>query len=587
MINILIHSACSLLILALGRRIWKKESAALLASACFAVFPCHGEAVGWIAARDNLLAALFSLAAVHFFLKQAPGSRLWRGRLLSSFFLLLALLCKEHAIVVPGIFLISWTALAVQEQRLPLFSALRRGLSLSLPAWLLTIGFLLWRGYLLGGSTAIYSDIAPPDALSSAYWLSRADMIGILIAPLRADIFPTVLRLFFALTSLLLLLRLFLKTEHRLVGLFFLLWMAGAFVPLHWVTVDPVSFEGSRQLYQIAAPWALLMGAALSLSTVDSPSSKQQGTKQQGERRSRVAQLMVIAYPLLLLAALLPSHFLRHDASRIGRRIYLQLVSLVNSFDGDLCVVSALPYEHRGVHVATNDGQLGPAWQDEEYRGRVTLYTVRNPVNLIHSILHEEEHPELDIQRRIWNQVTEQLDMPKTDDGKYVLRGRIIEENGVHRLACSNLSIEGDENMIEQYKGQLLEMNVRELGEKRLQLMSAKAAKPLLQIPDKLRIGDLMKIRVQTEPKMQVFILQPGTHAFTPVLDFGTVFLEKPRTMAMGFADRNGIFAHEFQIPDDDKLVGIDLRIQVIIGNNKGFAAISACECRKLVSKRD
>lgn len=95
LINLLLHAGTALLLFIVLRR-WDFSAAiALLAAAIFAVHPLHSEVVNEVIGRSELLAALFTLAALAF------ARRTGRGHdLLVIISFLLALLSKEHTITL-------------------------------------------------------------------------------------------------------------------------------------------------------------------------------------------------------------------------------------------------------------------------------------------------------------------------------------------------------------------------------------------------------------------------------------------------------------------------------------------------------
>lgn len=107
-INVLIHAGNCLLVFLLARRVLASGQsgaagrnmllAASLAASLYAVHPALGEAVAWVSGRFDLLCTTFSLLALLAWL--LPGGFIRRG-LLFAVFLLLALLAKEMAVVLP------------------------------------------------------------------------------------------------------------------------------------------------------------------------------------------------------------------------------------------------------------------------------------------------------------------------------------------------------------------------------------------------------------------------------------------------------------------------------------------------------
>jgi len=116
--NILLHAACTLLVMLLLRRLGMTAGAALVAGLVFAVHPIHTENVAWIAGRTDLLAFLFSGLSLLFYLEatesrpenaadRQPGTTVRRSvfPLLSLACFALAMLAKEMSVV-----LVPWIA---------------------------------------------------------------------------------------------------------------------------------------------------------------------------------------------------------------------------------------------------------------------------------------------------------------------------------------------------------------------------------------------------------------------------------------------------------------------------------------------
>jgi hypothetical protein len=93
--NILLHALNSTLVLLLGRRLSPRSWAGPLAALLFALHASNHEAVVWISARFDLLAATFALAALCW-MTYADRSRLMPALLFG-----LAVLSKESAVALP------------------------------------------------------------------------------------------------------------------------------------------------------------------------------------------------------------------------------------------------------------------------------------------------------------------------------------------------------------------------------------------------------------------------------------------------------------------------------------------------------
>lgn len=110
--NAALHALAAALLLALVRRLGAGPGAAFAAALVFAVHPLNGQAVYWIPGRNELLLALFVLAAWLAWLRGADtGRRRWLAAHAVAW--LLALLSKETAIVFPLV----WVLYAWQARR--------------------------------------------------------------------------------------------------------------------------------------------------------------------------------------------------------------------------------------------------------------------------------------------------------------------------------------------------------------------------------------------------------------------------------------------------------------------------------------
>lgn len=163
LVNVLLHGGVTLLLWLTLSRWGLPRLAALVAAILFAVHPLHTEVLNEVVGRSELLVALFLLLALH----AAPG-RSRRSQGLVIFFFTLALLSKEHAIVLIAL--------------LPLFDAFTTGgWSVWRQRWPLYLGMLgiafLWlllRHYGVdhNGPLAQYSPTVVP--LAYVPWEIRA-----------------------------------------------------------------------------------------------------------------------------------------------------------------------------------------------------------------------------------------------------------------------------------------------------------------------------------------------------------------------------------------------------------------------------
>ncbi len=134
----------------------KPQNVALLAAALAALHPAPFEAVAWVSAQSELLAAALLLAMLHLWAGRRPlsgAAALDPWPLAATLALALALLAKESAAIGLGLLaLLEWCRPAPSGGR----ASLRRSALRLAPAGLLTLGYLLLqvqiggRNYLLG-----------------------------------------------------------------------------------------------------------------------------------------------------------------------------------------------------------------------------------------------------------------------------------------------------------------------------------------------------------------------------------------------------------------------------------------------------
>ena len=105
LMNILLHLACVTLAYSIALKLTENRRIALLAATLLALHPLGGEAVLWISARKDLLAAFFFLASWRLWLESVNGNRAPYAMSLAAF--VLALLSKVSAVTLPLVLLLS------------------------------------------------------------------------------------------------------------------------------------------------------------------------------------------------------------------------------------------------------------------------------------------------------------------------------------------------------------------------------------------------------------------------------------------------------------------------------------------------
>lgn len=117
--NLILHLLNALLVLAIVRRLTKRDAVAWGAAFLFALHPAAIQSVAWISERKGLLAFLFAGLSLLWFLKaaEADGGRRWIRHGAGAAFLVVALLAKGSALALPLILLAYVVALRWPERR--------------------------------------------------------------------------------------------------------------------------------------------------------------------------------------------------------------------------------------------------------------------------------------------------------------------------------------------------------------------------------------------------------------------------------------------------------------------------------------
>jgi hypothetical protein len=164
-VNVAFHVAATLLVFALARRLLG-GAAGLVAGLLFAVHPVHVEAVANVVGRLEVLAAIFSLAAVLCYATDGElaaagdhrSTRRWLATIGTLGCTVLALASKESAFALPGLLLITdW--LAARRRGVPFDGAVRPHWLLWIGVVVVTLGWLTWRSTIVSDLTGL--EVAP------------------------------------------------------------------------------------------------------------------------------------------------------------------------------------------------------------------------------------------------------------------------------------------------------------------------------------------------------------------------------------------------------------------------------------------
>lgn len=109
-VNIILHGIASFLVFLVATKLWKNTIVALCIGLLFMFLPIHSETVANIKGRDELLAALFGLAAWLTFLRATEGGKRidYPRMCLSALIFLLAVLSKALIITLPALYVLTF-----------------------------------------------------------------------------------------------------------------------------------------------------------------------------------------------------------------------------------------------------------------------------------------------------------------------------------------------------------------------------------------------------------------------------------------------------------------------------------------------
>jgi len=287
--NILLHLLVTAGVYILSVRLLKDKTAALFSGLVFSVHPVHSEAVSWISARNESLAALFMFSSFYLYiLFKEKGKVRHIGISLVLFFL--ALLSKEMAITLPALLflfeLCFGTGTWKKKLKLPVLYGtmivpylVARTMVLDISSW--QNEPVLWRIYTSIGIVANYLRllILPVD-LKVFYDIPVQKTL------LGPDVIIPLLLLSAVFTAAVVFLR---KYDKRLF--FGLLWIFIAIIPVSGLPVLLLPAPmAERYLYMPSAGFAIAVGAGLSM--LMTKTRKAVGPPSSGLKKDVIIKLM-------------------------------------------------------------------------------------------------------------------------------------------------------------------------------------------------------------------------------------------------------------------------------------------------------
>lgn len=101
--NVVLHLITCLVLFGFIRLLLPGGTGAFWAALLFGLHPANTESVAWVVSRNNILVTLFSMAALHFYVKYTQKGNRWEIHL-SLLFFAASLLCKEFAVMLVPVF---------------------------------------------------------------------------------------------------------------------------------------------------------------------------------------------------------------------------------------------------------------------------------------------------------------------------------------------------------------------------------------------------------------------------------------------------------------------------------------------------
>ncbi len=103
--NLLFHTANTLLLFVVLRRMTKTLWRSAIVAVLFAVHPLHIESVAWVAERKDVLYTFFWFLSIDMYVRYVKSPR-YKMYFLSLFFFFLGLMAKPMAVTLPFVFLL-------------------------------------------------------------------------------------------------------------------------------------------------------------------------------------------------------------------------------------------------------------------------------------------------------------------------------------------------------------------------------------------------------------------------------------------------------------------------------------------------
>src|SRR6476469_1472166 len=187
LVNLLVHTAATVLVYYLLRRLSRDKVVALLGALLFGLHPVHVESVSWISGIPDPLAALFYVPSIFWYVRyREEGDRKWLVASVAAFGL--SVLCKETPLVLPLV-LAAWELARMKGEK-PWVDRVGEILPKLIPYAIVGGAYLLMRFTVLGRLSWKHPFMAQvPD---SAIWMTVpyvfVNYLRHLIAPFKLSL---------------------------------------------------------------------------------------------------------------------------------------------------------------------------------------------------------------------------------------------------------------------------------------------------------------------------------------------------------------------------------------------------------------
>lgn len=349
-------------------------SVAWLSAVIFTTHPILANDVLVVTYRQDVIAALFILLTLLFFLKYTSTVPMKRQYIfLSLFFCIVALGSKEIAIIAPCI-IFSYTVIFLTENTLK--EKIRRVIKICMPFFLVTVIYFAWRSYLLHGMGG-YGKFLKVSMLTNTrnYFAYLFDPVEQLHFGLQHIVLLTSFGLLFYRQEIR---KSFTDSIYGKLVVFLLIWML---LPLV-IFLFTLGFVDSRQAYIPAIPFSGIL-AIVFVSNIKLTFQKI-GEFRLPFIKSLITSVMtfgLIAY-LFIYSPLIKNYREVENCGKICKTVLNKLIEIIPKLPADTTIyINNLPINvfPKGVTPISD----GSCFEDGNYRKFLNYYYPGNRIKLV------------------------------------------------------------------------------------------------------------------------------------------------------------------------------------------------------------